>query len=149
MIPILAFGQQSANQPSIDTLMVSIYPQSIDGNTQYLRVSDYPIEYKNGLIYSHGAIYSGFYGEYYPCTKIAGKLKRMGTIKNGKPEGVFKGYYENGVLAIEENYHDGVLQSKPIYYDSKGMILKGKESIFKPLVKETYWRQKSSGYGGC
>jgi len=149
MIPTLAIGQQLAKQSSKDTLIVSIYPQSVEGNTQYLRVSDSPIEYKNGLMYYHNEIYSGLYGEYYPCTKVAGKLKRMGLIKNGKPEGVFKGYYENGVLAIEENYHDGVLQSKPIYYDSKGMVLKGKESLFKPLVEEMYWSLKSSCYGGC
>ena len=146
---MLVFGQPSSKHPSKDTLKVSIYPQSIDGNTQYIRVSDYSIEYKNGLMYYNGTIYDGLYGEYYPCTAVAGKLKRLGLIKNGKPEGVFKGYYENGVLAIEENYHDGVLQSKPIYYDSKGMMLKGKESLFNPLVEEMYWPLKSRCYGGC
>ncbi len=126
-----------------DTLKVSIYPE----HTTYVRVSDYPLFNKGDSMYYKGKLYNGIYGEYYPCTENPGKLRRHGIIKDGKPEGIFKGYYENGQLCIEEQYSNGALISTPICMDSKGNEIECNELLFiKPLVKEQYWNEMSYGY---
>ena len=74
--------------------MVSIYPEY----HTYIRVSDDEVfNFKNRIFY-RGELFSGIYGEYYPCTEVNGKLKRVGMVKDGRLDGVFKGYYESGQL---------------------------------------------------
>ena len=128
-----------------DTLMVSIYPE----HDTYIRVSDYQVTNIKNDIFYRGELFSGIYGEYYPCTEVDGKLRRVGMVKDGKLEGVFKGYYESGQLLIEENYSNGILKSDPICMDISGTEMECKELLFiKPLSKESYWDKTSIGYNG-
>ena len=130
---------------SSDTLMVSIYP---DHNT-YIRVSDYQVSNIRNDIFYRGELFSGIYSEYYPCTEVDGKLRRVGMVKDGKPEGLFKGYYKSGQLLIEENYSNGILISDSKCMDISGNEMECKELLFiKPLTKESYWDKISIGYNG-
>ena len=133
------------SENSSDTLMVTIYPEY----HTYIRVSDYKVSnFKNSIFYK-GELFSGIYGEYYPCTEVSGKLKRVGIVKSGKPEGVFKGYYESGQLLIEENYSNGKLISDSICMDISGNEMDCKDILFiKPLIEESYWDKESIGYDG-
>ena len=98
-------------------------------------------------MYYNGKLYSGIYGEYYPCTENFGKLRRYGIISDGKPEGIFKGYYESGELLIEENYSNGKLVSIPKCLDLNSNEIECKElSFIKPLLEEPYWNETSIGY---
>ena len=140
----LALGQ---GFDSNDTLKVSIYQEDISGVNQYIRVSDYSIHNKKEVMYYDGILYNGVYGEYYPCTENSGKLRRNGIISDGKPEGIFKGYYENGQLCIEEHYKNGILTSSPICTDFIGNKIDcNKLSFIAPLIKEQYWNEVSYGY---
>ena len=134
-----------SSENSSDTLMVSIYPEY----HTYIRVSDYQVSnFKNSIFYK-GELFSGIYGEYYPCTEVSGKLKRVGMVKDGKLEGVLKGYYESGQLLIEENYSNGILISDPICMDISGNEMDCKDlSFIKPLIEEPYWDKQSIGYDG-
>ena len=118
------------NNTSNDTLQVSIYPQYISGVFQYIRVSDYSLFNKRDSMYYKGKLYNGIYGEYYPCTENPGKLRRHGIIKDGKPEGIFKGYYGNGQPCIEEHYSTCGLISTPICRDSIGNEIECNELVF-------------------
>ena len=141
LLMVVGWGQDSYS----DTLKVTIYPDY----GSYLRVSDYQVSnYLNTMFYK-GKIFNGIYGEYYPCTDVNGKLKRVGVFKDGKPEGIFKGYYESGQLLIEENYHNGVLKSTPRCMDVNSSEIDCNKQLFiKPLLEEPYWNQISSGYDG-
>ena len=140
----LAWGQGFDNN---DTLKVSIYQEDVSGVNQYIRVSDYSIKNKKEFMYYDKVLFNGVYGEYYPCTENSGKLRRHGIISDGKPEGVFKGYYEDGQLCIEEHYKNGALTSSPICMDSIGNKIDcNKLSFIAPLIEEQYWNEVSYGY---
>ena len=138
---VVGWGQDSYS----DTLKVTIYPDY----GSYLRVSDYQVSnYLNTMFYK-GKVFNGIYGEYYPCTEVNGKLRRVGRIKEGKPDGLFKGYYESGQLLIEENYSNGILISDSICMDKMGEKIKCEDlSFIKPLIDESYWNEQSVGYDG-
>ena len=56
-----------SSESSYDTLMVTIYPEF----HTYIRVSDYQVSnFKNSIFYK-GGLFSGIYGEYYPCTEVS------------------------------------------------------------------------------
>ena len=145
-LPLALFGQGLVSN---DTLKVSIYFENIAGVDQYIRVSDYSINSKKEFMYYNGKLYSGIYGEYYPCTENFGKLRRHGIIRDGKPEGIFKGYYENGQLCIEEHFNKGILTSAPTCMDYIGNVIDcNRLSFIKPLTEEQYWNQLSYGHFG-
>ena len=128
-----------------DTLTVTIYPE----DDTYIRVSDYKVSNIIDDIFYKGKLFNGVYCEYYPCTDVDGKLRRLGMVRDGKPEGVFKGYYESGQLLIEEGYSNGILISDPKCMDKSGNKIECKElSFIKPLRKESYWDKTSIGYNG-
>jgi hypothetical protein len=130
---------------SSDTLMVTIYPE-LD---TYFRVSSYQLTNFKDIMLYQGKVFDGIYGEYYPCTEVNGKLRRVGRIKDGKPDGVFKGYYESGQLLIEEYYINGKLIYDSICMDKLGDKMKCQElSFIKPLIDESYWNKQSVGYDG-
>ena len=134
-----------SSENSSDTLMVTIYPE-LD---TYFRVSSYQLTNFKEIMFYQGKIFDGIYGEYYPCTEVNGKLRRVGRIKDGKPDGVFKGYYESGQLLIEENYSNGILISDSICMDKLGYKIKCQDiSFIKPLIDESYWSEQSVGYDG-
>ena len=134
-----------SSENSSDTLMVTIYPE-VD---TYFRVSSYQLTNFKDIMFYQGKIFDGIYGEYYPCTEVNGKLRRVGRIKEGKPHGVFKGYYESGQLLIEENYSNGILKSDPVCMDISGNEMDCKDlSFIKPLIEEPYWDKESIGYDG-
>ena len=146
VLPLIGFGQGLVNT---DTLKVSIYLENISGVLEYIRVSDFSIVINKNSMYYQGKPYSGIYGEYYPCTENPGKLRRHGIIIDGKPEGVFKGYYENGQVCIQENYNNGILTSIPICMDSIGNKIDCNKLYFiQPLIDESYWNDVSYGYFG-
>ena len=98
---VVGWGQNNSS----DTLKVSIHPEKILGIIldDYVRKSDYRLSTVGNTLFYRDQIFHGIYGEYYPCTEEPGKLRRIGIFKDGKPEGIFKGYYESGELLIEEN----------------------------------------------
>ena len=134
-----------SSENSEDTLMVTIYPE-LDS---YFRVSSYQLTNLKNIMFYQGEVFNGIYAEYYPCTEVNGKLRRVGRIKDGKPHGVFKGYYESGQLLIEENYSNGILISESICMDKLGDKIKCQDlSFIKPLIDESYWNEQSVGYDG-
>ena len=78
------------------------------------------------LVERDGLIYEKFSNE--PFTgKTTGTTQRK--YKDGKPEGEWLGYYENGQLWFKENYKDGQYHGEQIYYWSNGNI--GKKYNYK------------------
>ena len=51
-----------------------------------------------------------------------GKLKREGRLKNGKNDGLWKGYYENGELMEEGNFKIGKKVGSWKYYNQDGQL---------------------------
>ena len=134
-----------SSEKSSDTLIVTIYPE----RDTYFRVSSYQLTNFKDIMFYQGEVFDGIYVEYYPCTEVNGKLRRIGRIKGGIPDGVFKGYYESGQLLIEENYSNGILISDSICMDKMGDKIKCEDlSFIKPLIDESYWNEQSVGYDG-
>ena len=71
----------------------------------------------------------GQYKEYYGGAIAAygytpGKnLKKEGTFKNGKLDGEWLSYYENGQLAIKSNYKNGNLDGAYLEYSREGQLI--------------------------
>jgi len=144
---VMGWGQNISS----DTLKVSIHPEKILGIIldDYVRKSDYRLSTVGNIMFYRDQIFHGIYGEYYPCTEEPGKMRRIGIFKDGKPEGIFKGYYESGELLIEENYSNGILISIPKCLDLNGNEIECKElSFIKPMLEEPYWNETSIGYNG-
>lgn len=57
------------------------------------------------------------------CTKNNASPVLNGSYKNGKPEGIWRSYYNAGILAIESDYKDGILISQKTF-NRDGSVLK-------------------------
>jgi len=64
--------------------------------------------------------YSGVNRTYYDLKKT--RLESEVFIHNGKKEGVYKRYYENGQVAIEINYINGKMNGIYKTYHSNGQL---------------------------
>lgn len=54
----------------------------------------------------------------------SGKMTKAGRIENGKKNGIWKSYYENGMISRIEEYHDDVLSGTTIAIETNGYISK-------------------------
>lgn len=154
---LLSFSFNSSAQfvilQSYDTLMVSIYPVRIDDFISYVRVAGggddgEPFNNKSGQMQWLGTTFNGWYYEYYPCSENPGELRRFGMLKEGRPDGVFLSFHENGNPAMNELYNNGSIVSLTQCRNSFGVEIEPDQLFFiKPLIKEEYWSTKSESYG--
>jgi len=68
--------------------------------------------------------YNGLNETYYNNGK--GELKEKFTKKNGKKEGLYKTYYENGQLQSKYNFKNGKLDKLCKYWNDKGQLISEK-----------------------
>ena len=68
--------------------------------------------------------YNGLNETYYNNGK--GELKEKFTKKNGKKEGLYKTYYENGQLQSKYNFKNGKLDKSCKYWNDKGQLMSEK-----------------------
>lgn len=66
--------------------------------------------YKNGLLHGHCKFYESMFGY----------LEREGTMKNDKPDGLWKYYNYSGKLTSERNMKDGKIHGRTIDFHSDG-----------------------------
>ena len=66
--------------------------------------------YKNGLLHGHCKFYESMFGY----------LEREGTMKNDKPDGLWKYYNYSGKLTSEINWKDGKFHGRTIDFHSDG-----------------------------
>lgn len=74
---------------------------------------------------------NGYNRFYYPGGK---QLSSEGTLRNGKPDGYWKSYHENGILKSEGNRKDFKLDSLWKFYSDSGIVTA--EYFYKEGVKD-------------
>lgn len=82
----------------------------------------------------------GLYKSYYEN----GILAREGAFKDDKEEGVFKSFYEDGKLKDESTYEDGVLQGRRKTYYPNGTV-KSREYYKDDLLDGRIKRYRENG----
>lgn len=73
-------------------------------------------ELKDGLMYADGKEASGNF-EFK-----TGKYKVKGNFVNGLPDGLFEEYYEDGSIMAKENFVNGEMTSKELYYKNGNLL---------------------------
>lgn len=53
-----------------------------------------------------------------------GKLDFVGTYRNGLEHGLWKYYWPNGILKVEEHYEDGLEQGECRYFTDTGQLMR-------------------------
>ena len=85
-------------------------------------------------------IRAGLYYEKFTATPFTGELDeglQRGSIKNGKKEGSWESYYDNGQLDFKGDYKNGEMDGSFEGYFTTGQLhIKGN---FKNGEKEGYW----------
>ena len=87
--------------------------KSIDGKKE----KEY-IEKRKGITYYKG---TPFTGEIFKNYKN-GQVSEEYNYKDGKQDGLYKGYYENGQLSYKANYKDGKLNGLSEQYHENGQL---------------------------
>ena len=84
------------------------------------------------LVYRDGVYYKKF-----SDVPFSGKVTglRNGSIKNGKFDGEWVGYYDNGQLRYKGNYKNGKREGAWVYYLTDGNLMKDFSGIYKNGVK--------------
>jgi len=78
--------------------------------------------------------------------KFPSQLAKAVYLRNGKPNGVYKSYFPNGVLMEFSIYGNGIRHGEMTVYDENGEILiKGK---YKDGLKHGFWSYIRKGYYG-
>jgi antitoxin component YwqK of YwqJK toxin-antitoxin module len=91
------------------------------------------LEKKNGAFLFRNNLYSGPFIDYY----YSGKKRREGIFLNGKLNGYQKMYYQNGRLAMERDYKDGMENGDANeYYEDGSLKQKG---VFENGKEEGTW----------
>ena len=88
----------------------------------------------NDLIKRDGLWYEKFTNE--PFTGNSTGLKQ-GKVKDGKKDGEWLEYHENGQLKIKRNYKDGKLEGESLWYHKNGQL--ESKGNFKDDKKEGEW----------
>ena len=89
---------------------------------------------KDDLVQREGLYYKRFTD--VPFTgKVTGQ--EQGSIKNGKREGAWVRYHENGQLGYKENYKNGKLEGAEVWYWDNGQLRH--KGNFKNGKKDGYW----------
>jgi len=75
----------------------------------------------------------GIYYKKFSDVPFSGKLtgKDKGLIKNGKREGVWFSYWNNGQLWSKGNYKNGEREGKWVYYNMDGTLDRERSGIYK------------------
>ena len=73
-------------------------------------------ELKDGLIFADGKEATGNF-EFK-----TGKYKVKGNFVNGLPDGLFEEYYEDGSIMAKENFVNGEMTSKELYYKNGNLL---------------------------
>ena len=73
-------------------------------------------ELKEGVLYGDGKEASGTF-EFK-----SGKYKVKGNFVNGLPDGLFEEYYEDGSIMAKENFVNGEMTSKELYYKNGNLL---------------------------
>ena len=73
-------------------------------------------EFKDGLMYADGKEATGTF-EFK-----TGKYKVKGNFVNGLPDGLFEEYYEDGSIMAKENFVNGEMTSKELYYKNGNLL---------------------------
>ena len=88
----------------------------------------------NDLVKRNGLYYEKFTNE--PFTgKTTGRIQK--NYINGKFEGEWLEYYDNGQLKIKRNYKDGILEGESLWYHKNGQL--ESKGNFKDDEKEGEW----------
>ena len=88
----------------------------------------------NNLVERDGLLYEKFTDVPFNGKSVG---IRQGKIKNGKIEGEWLEYYENGQLKIKRNYKDGKLEGESLRYHKNGQL--ESKGNFKDDEKEGEW----------
>ena len=133
-------------------------------------IPDSAVEYFNGIIVAKGAVDSvrnrvGVWSEYHYTGEFkgrglykegnrvgnweffyaGGKLEQKGTYdKKGRAQGVWKWYYESGVLIREESYINGKREGEMKDYDEEGKIIL--QGSYVDNMKEGKWTYQTADY---
>jgi len=92
-------------------------------------------------------------------TNSKGIVIEKGAFENGKKNGEWSYFYDDGVITLKSNYHKGILEGESIRYDLKGNViailnykngkLTGEQTYFyttdKPLSKGKMMNGKEEG----
>ena len=79
----------------------------------------------------------GLYYKKFSDVPFSGKVTglRNGLMKNGKEEGVWVSYHENGQLLTKGNYENGKKDGAWVFYMPSGTLINRWTGIFKNGVK--------------
>ena len=93
-------------------------------------VNEDELEFREDIAYLKGSDtpYTGKFYELYP----SGKRNWEGSQKDGKPDGLHKGWHENGQIRREENYKDGErVEGSKKFWNNKGEEVSNFSESFK------------------
>ncbi|MBA3647601.1 MAG: toxin-antitoxin system YwqK family antitoxin [Chitinophagales bacterium] len=62
--------------------------------------------------------------EHLKIYSVTGKIARSGDLLNGKKEGIWREYYENGFLSRVLLYHEDVLNGITLMFQTSGMLMR-------------------------
>ena len=103
---------------------------------EYLKILDGEQVVDSLPIYQDSTNHNEGVSKYY-FVKYPTQLAKVVYMKNGKPNGVYKSYFTNGVLMEFSIYGNGIRHGEITIYNETGEILiKGK---YKNGIKHGYW----------
>lgn len=91
------------------------------------------LEYRDGLYYKNGMLYSGIHKEYHDN----GKISMETSIMNGKEHGMTVFYYRDGTKKEVRSYFEGAKHGLWVTWNEKGV--KTAEARYKMGKKDGYW----------
>ncbi|HBS87030.1 MAG: hypothetical protein A2W91_02320 [Bacteroidetes bacterium GWF2_38_335] len=74
------------------------------------------------------------------------QIKAEGMLKNGKPHGLCRSYYESGNISSSVNYDEGVVNgSATFYYDNETRTIKAKVDFEEDQIIDVYYEFYENG----
>ena len=102
----------------------------------YKKFSVFPFSGKGFGIVGNGSIKNGKKeGRWFGYWVANGQLKYTSNYKNGKKEGKWRSWHLNGQLDFKGNYKNGKEEGECVYYNKDGSLNKKQSGTFKNGVK--------------